>query len=82
MVNKLTSLCPQCMKLIRILVLDGMLKNRKLKVKFVLTKQNILADALHRLDFHRFWSNAPGTMRSQPTKMPELIWPVEKLWFN
>ena len=82
MVNKLTSPCLQCMKLIRILVLDGMLRNRKLKVKFIPTRQNILADALSRLDFRCFWNNAPRTMNSQPTKMPKLIWPVEKLWFN
>ena len=82
MINKLTSRCPQCMKLIRILVLDCIHYNRRLFVQFVPSKQNILADSLSRLNFRRFWHHAPMTMDEHPTDLPDKIWPLGKIWFD
>ena len=55
MVNNLSSSCMQCLKLIRILAFQGILYNRRVRVKFVRFKENTLADTLSRLDFIRFW---------------------------
>ena len=49
MVNNTTSKCPQCMKLIRLLVIDGLLSNRRVFVRHIASKANILADSLSRM---------------------------------
>ena len=55
MVNNMTSHCKQCMKLIRLLVLDGLVMNRRVFVRHICLEFNILADALSRQQFQRFW---------------------------
>ena len=82
MVNNLTSKCQQCMKLIRMLVLDNLKMDRRVFVKFVQSQSNILADALSRLQYKRFWENAPVTMRKYPDAIPSCIFPVENIWFG
>ena len=82
MVNKMTSPCPKCMKLIRLLAFDGILQNHRLFVKFVSSKDNFLADSLSRMKFAKFWRDAPKTMNSRPDKIPEHISPVETVWFD
>ena len=82
MVNNITSKCPQCMKLIRILTLDGIYCNRKIVVKYIPSKMNYLADALSRLDFECFWQKAPSTMNRVPDVILESLWPIENLWFS
>ena len=59
-VNKLTSGCEQCMKLIRLLTLDNLKNNRRVFVKYVKSRDNVLADALSCLDFARFWQRCKG----------------------
>ena len=81
MVNNITSKCPYCMKLIRIMALSGLKYNYRVWVKFVPSKQNILADSLSRLDFSRFWKHASSSMELQPCPLPQEIWPMEKVWF-
>ena len=68
MVNSLSSGCPKCMNLLRVLAIDNMRYNRKLKVEYVRSADNELADALSRLDFNRFWELAPETMNRVPEK--------------
>ena len=82
MVNDFASSCKHCCKLLRILALDGLRCNRRVFVRHVRTEINILADALSRLQFKRFWLSAPQTMNKYPDEVPEEIWPVEKIWFN
>ena len=82
MVNNLTSSCMQCMKLLRILALQGIRNGRRVKVAFSKSKNNVLADALSRLDFARFWHNAPKTMHPTPCEMRVMLWPIEKIWSN
>ena len=82
MVNDLVSNCPYCMKLIRLIALDGIKYNRKVFVLHVRSKKKVLADALSRQDFFWFWDNAPSNMDGEPTKIPTQIWPVEKIWFD
>ena len=78
MVNNMASSCPQCQKLIRILVLGGIKFNRKVTVRHVRSKQNTLSDALSR----RFWRYAPPTMSKQPSAKDECLWPLERIWFD
>ena len=82
MVNNLASNCSRCMKLIRILTLNNLQFNRRVFVKYVASKSNILADALSRGDMNRFWKNAPKTMDKKPCTLPPQIWPVSKVWFD
>ena len=81
MVNNTTSGCPNCMILIRLLVINNLKFNRRVSVRFVPTKLNDLADSLSRQQFDRFRRLAPD-MDLYPTKPNNAIWPVEKLWVN
>ena len=81
MVNNTNSSCARCMYLIRILILNNMLYNRKIQVKFVPTKQNYLADALSRLKITKFKELGPN-MNELPNEINCQIWPVTKIWEN
>ena len=82
MVNHLTSSCMQCVKLLRIMVLDNIIKNRKIKVLHVKSRDNNLADAFSRMDFGRFWRDAPVCMAGSPSPLPAIIWWPEKVWLS
>ena len=79
MVNTASS-CNQCMKLIRILVLNGLKNNRRLFIRHILTKLNILADSLSRLNMTRFWKYAPKSVNRTPDQLCANLWPVNKIW--
>ena len=81
-INDLTGSCKQSMKLIRLLALDNIKYNRRIFVRHVESKSNILADALSRLNFKRFWQYAPKNTNQYPDYIPEEIWPVTNLWFD
>ena len=78
MVNNLASSCLHCMKLIRVLVVDGLIHNRKITCRHIRSENNVLSDALSRLDFKRFWANAPSTMCSQSDTIAVKIWPIDR----
>ena len=80
MINSTASSCAQCRKLIRILTLDGIRSNRRLFAKHIHSRDNVLSDALSRLDLKRFWKNVPSTMRRQPDPKLDSIWPPNKIW--
>ena len=82
MVNNMMSNCEQCMKLIRIFAMENIIFHRKLFVRHIRSEKNILPYALSRLDWRRFWINAPETMRRYPDNLPEQIWLVTKIWDN
>ena len=82
MVNKFASSCPQCMKLIRVLALQGIRHHRCIRVKYVCSKDNILADVLSRFEFSRFWTNAPALVHPKPDPVSNKLWPIEKVWAN
>ena len=81
-INDLTGSCKQSMKLIRLLVLDNIKYHRRIFVQHMESKSNVLADALSRLNFKRFWQYAPKNTIQYPDCIPEEIWPVTKLWFD
>ena len=79
-VNDAMSGCKRCMILLRLLVQNNMKHNRRVFVVYVPTKLNILADALSRADFDRFWKYAPETMHRHADVIPDEIWPPDKIW--
>ena len=59
MVNNLTSSCKQCMYLIRLLVLNGLKNNLRVSVHYIKSKDNVLPDALSRIQMERFRREGP-----------------------
>ena len=80
MVNQYSSDCDNCLHLIRILVLENMLLNRRVTVKYVESKKNSRADTLSRLDFPSFFRLSPASEKLDPSPLPMEIWPMSKLW--
>ena len=80
MVNNLTSGCKHCMYLIRLITLNNLLNNRRIFVRHVLGKKNILADSLSRMSFLRFFNNVPAGVNKSPNTIPTELWPLTELW--
>ena len=79
MINNMTSSCQNCMFLLRVLVLNNLINNHRIQVKYVNMKINFLADSLSRLQFTRFWKLAPADMLKEPSKPSPLVWPASKI---
>ena len=81
MVNNATSGCKNCMTLIRIIVMESMVQNVKLKVRFVDTKSNGIADALSRQQWTRFKNLTKHlNMKETSEPIPQELWPISKIW--
>ena len=78
MVNNITSGCKNYMVLLRLLVLNRLLHNRRLQVCHVRSKDNGISDALSILQYKRFWALAPE-MNKLPDMIDERIWPLSKI---
>ena len=81
MVNSISSTCPNCMYLLRMLVLNGLKFNRRIFARYISTKANFLPDALSRLDFARFRRLGPN-MNEFADQVCSDIWPIQKVWRN
>ena len=81
MINANSSGCKNCMVLLRLIVLEVMLRNTKISAVYVKSAENGKADVLSRLDFKRFRQLGPD-MEVLEIKVPECIWPVQKIWLN
>ena len=79
MINNISSSCSQCMYLLRLLVLNGLVHNRRVYATYMTSKNNVLADALSRLDLSHFHKNGKD-MNPFPDKIRKEIWPVSRLW--
>ena len=80
MVNHITSSCQQCMVLLRLLVLNGLVYNRRVFVKHIRTHVNILADSLSRRKFRTFWKHAPSHTHAVADKLTDALPPISQLW--
>ena len=81
MINNLSSTFKNCMVLVRMIVLESLARNARVFARYVNTKENGKADALSRLQFHRFWKLAKDdNMNPLPTKIPDCMWPMETIW--
>ena len=83
MINQTTTSCKNCMVLVRILVLKGMVENVRIFCRHIEGSKNILADNLSRNRIDLFHDNCIAMnkiMNDYPTKVPEIIWPPSKIW--
>ena len=83
MINSNTSKCKNCMVLMRIIVLQGLIHNVKINAKYVSSKNNYYSDMLSRLKYKEFRKTARKENRkfnNKPDNIPELLWPMEDLW--
>ena len=80
MVNSISSSCKNCMYLLRLLVLSGLVDNRRVFALHVRGKDDKLADSLSRLDLEKFWREAPVTMHRFPERTSALVWPASRIW--
>ena len=85
MVNSMTSHSMQCMTLIRIIVLQCMLSNVRVFAKHVPGKLNKFSDLLSRREFKKFNDLAVSTNKQfeeEPTPIPEILWPMDKVYYR
>ena len=83
MINLTTTSCRNCMVLVRILVLKGLIENVRIFAKHIEGVKNVLADNLSRNRLDLFYKNCRikgKIMNEIPTEVPEAIWPVRKIW--
>ena len=82
MINANSTSCKKCMTLIRILVMKGLIENVRIFCKHVKSKDNLYADQLSRLEIMSFRRDSKRKFEAFPTKIPEAIWPMEKIWYT
>ena len=82
MINTTSSSCKNCMVLIRILVLHCLIHNVRVYAKHVTSKRNILADLLSKQKIQQFIELGNGKFEPTSTPVPEMLWPMSKLWLN
>ena len=82
MLNQTSSTCRNCMVLIRLIVLECMIRNVKLVTRHVPGRTNVLSDLLSRQELKKFHLASNNQFRNIiPTKILETIWPMQKIWF-
>ena len=81
MVNNSSSSCKQCMVLIRILVLHCLICNVRVYVRHLSSRANKNADLLSRMKIRRFLKINEGRFEALPTPVPQMLWPMQKLWY-
>ena len=81
MVNNSSSSCQNCMYLIRLIVLDGLIHNRRVFARHIRGTDNILSDALSRKNWKKFRQHGPN-MDLFPSRIDDRVWPVTKIWIK
>ena len=79
MINNNTSSCPNCLALIRILVLHSMIVNTRVFATYISSRANKSADLLSRLRIQKFKSLNPNVDENM-TPIPTELWPMDKIW--
>ena len=82
MINKTSSSCKNCMILIRMIVLQGLIHNVRITAKHVTSKANVLSDHLSRLRYDQFKQLTGDKYLPVMTKIPDHLWPMDKVWIN
>ena len=83
MINNSSSNCKNCMTLLRIITLQGLINNVKISAAHVSGISNDLADKLSRLEYRQFRATArkmKKTFKGTPVPMPAEIWPIQNIW--
>lgn len=82
MLNNNSSSCKLCMILIRMLVLASLKVNCRIFGEWISTKRNVLADALSRKDYKKFWQFAPKNTQKEKRSLPKCVWPIPQQWWE
>ena len=81
MINKTSSSCQHCMKIIRKLVLFGLIHNFRIFARYVESLANEIADSLSRFQSKRFYKLTKDmNMNPFKTPVPTEIWPPSTMW--
>ena len=83
MINLTTTSCKNCMVLVRVIVLKGLIENVRIFARHIKGTNNTLADNLsrNRMDlFKHNCSTQNRVMNENPTEVPLAIWPISKIW--
>ena len=83
MINITSTSCKNCMVLIRIIVLKGLMENVRIFAKHVSGISSGLADSLSRgriAYFHELCKKKGRIMDQKPVEVPQEIWPITKIW--
>ena len=84
-VNDLSTSCKNCMILIRILVLHCLTLNMVIKVTYVKSAKNDLADSLSRgklLLFKQLAKERELEFNKEATPVPKILLPMQNVWMN
>ena len=83
MINSTTSGSPSCMVLIRLLMLRALDFNFRIRGLHIKGKDNKICDYLSRADWTNFDKlKIKHKLDPHPTKLPEELWPMEKVWVD
>ena len=83
MINKMVSSCKNHMYLIRLIIFDNLVNNRRAFARYIQSSKNDLADSLSRLQFKRFWrlvTEKNLMVDTHPSTISLLVWPVSVIW--
>ena len=81
MINGSSARCKNCMYLIRLIVIKSLKHNVQVSVKYVESKKNDFADALSRMETKRIEKlKLKYNIERYPTRIPNEIWPMSKIW--
>ena len=70
------------MKILRIIILQGMIDNVRIFAKFVPGVNNKYSDWLSRDKIALFKRKTGNRFESHKTSAPEQIWPITKVWIK
>ena len=83
MINNTSSKCKNCMVLIRVIVLQGLLHNVKISARHVPGVNNQISDSLSRKNMEKFKRlTAHSNFSEAPTRIPVELWPMSKIWLK
>ena len=80
MINSMSTSCKNCMALLRILILKGMVENVRIFARHVRGKSNTICDMLSRNKIAQFRQLYGHDFEVEKTSVPQQLWPISKLW--
>ena len=83
MINNSSSSCKNCMILIRVIVLECLIRNVKIRARYINTEDNGIADALSHFEDRRFhFLTQDRNMDNEGQRIPYQLCPMKKLYSN
>lgn len=73
--NNLTACCTKCLFLVRKMVLTCMKYNMRIRVQYITSENDTIADSLSRFQWDHFFQLVPGAQQS-PEVLPQSLWPL------